>query len=595
MAPAQEPDASVSVRDPIPGEARDERAAPLVDRVIRRAEIDQGVCWAALGVGMVVSLVLGLWLTRGETFHADDFIYFIDNRGLDPRVLFAPHNGHLIFVVRLIYAVALKIFGPRHYVVFRLVETLGVALVAGLVFAYARRRIGAPVALAAAILLLFLGSAWQDSLDPVGIAHVYSIAAGVGALLALERPLPGADALATARPSWRTDAVACVLLLISVATFSVGLAFLVGAAVSVLLREERHRRVWIFLVPAALYLVWFLAPKAHGPGFSTSTGFTAANVLLIPSFLAEAAAAAAGALAGLSYNFDNPASYTVDSTWGYVVAAVAVAALAVRLLRGRIPLSLWTSLTVLLAFWASTALVTHVTAEPTQDRYVYDAAVLILLVAADALRGIRFTRWVTLAVVAVAALSLMTNVALLRAGGGYLRSPSASDKAELAAVDIARDHVSRRFVPAGEPALSFLGVVLGGVGPYLDSVRYNGSYAYTPAELRSAPEPIRELADQNLVGALRLHLARSAPPPRARPCLTAASGMLNLTVRPPGLLIRSPLAQPIKLRRFATTGGQPIGTLTAGSFSALRIPTDRAPDPWHLIAAAPLTLCSLAR
>jgi hypothetical protein len=472
---------------------------------------------------------------------------------------------------------------------------LGVSLVAGLFFVYAKRRVTLPVALAASILLLFFGSAWQDSLDPAGIAHVYSIAAGLGALLVLDRPSWRADSTALERPSRGADAAACLLLLVSVATFSVGLAFIVGAAVSVLLRRDRWRRIWIPAIPAVLYLVWFAAPKVQGPGFSMSTGFAWSNVLLIPNFFAQAAAAVAAAITGLSYNFDNPASYTIDSPWGYVVAAVAVAALIVRLRRGNVPASLWASLAVLVAFWISTALVTHVTAEPNQNRYVYDAGVLVLLIAADALRGIRLSRPVTVAIVAVIALSLMTNLAVLRAAGARLRSIPATDKAVLAAVDISRDHLSRNFVPIGDPTLSFLLGLPGGVGSYFDAVHYNGTYAFTTAELRTAPESARDWADGNLVGVEGIRLVPAASPPRGRSCLTASassSGPLDLAVRPPGLLIRSPVAQPAKVRRFGS--GQTIGSLVPGRFSALRIPGDRAPDPWHLIVASgPLTVCSL--
>lgn len=581
-----ESDGPLAVKEPVQTVAPAELGVRFTDRAIGRIQSDDRLCWTVLGVAMAISIAVGLWLTRGETFHADDFLYFIGSNGFHPRVLLAPHNGHLILIPRLMYAVVLKLFGPRHYVVFRALEMVGVALVAGLFYVMARRRVGNAIALFPSILLLFLGSAWQDSLDPVGIAHVYCIAAGLGALLALERP------------SRRADLVASAMLLLAVATFSVGLAFLVGAAVSVMLRPDRFRRTWIFLVPLALYGIWFLSPKIQGPEFVSGTGFALSNALVIPSFLAQAAAAMAAAVSGTSYNFDNPTSYTIDSPWGYVIAAIAVAALVLRLRRGAVPATLWTSLGVLLSFWILTALVTGFARGPDQDRYVYDAAVVALVVAADAAAGIRFSHRAVMVVAAVTLFSLFTNLALLRAAGGYLRAPAAADKAELGAVEIARNQVSPRFDPVGEPQLGFLIGGLGGVGTYLESVRRNGSFADTPAELRRAPEADRTLADGNLLGALGLRLVLSPPPPTGTSCLTAPappSGSIDLAVRPPGFLFRSAVAQQIKIRRFASAGGQTIGSLTPGRFSALRIPADGAPDPWHVVApSGPLTICRLA-
>lgn len=556
----------------------------MPDWIIEHLESDR-VCWAILGMASVVSVLLLLWLTRGITFHTDDFLYFVGNRGFHPRVLLGPHNGHLILVPRLIYAVFIKIFGPRHYVVLRLVEALGIVFVAVSFFALAKRNTTPAVALGPSVLLLFLGSTWQDSLDPVGIAHVYCIAAGVAAMLALDRD------------SGRADVAACVLLLVSVASFTVGLAFLAGAAVSILLRRDRWKRAWIFLLPLAMYGLWLLSPRLSTPPFSTSTGATLANVLVIPNYIADAAAAVAAALSGLSYNFSNPASYTIDSPWGYVIATIAAAALVIRLRRGRVPVSLWASLTILFCYWALTALVAEYTREPNQNRYVYDGAVIVLLVAVNAVRGIRLPRVVPLVVVAATIVSLMTNIALLRAGSNYLRASGPSDRAMLAAIEIARDHVSPSFVPQGEPLLTFVYPLAGGTGSYLAAVHRNGSFAFTVTELRQQSERVRELADANLGSALQLRLVPAPPPRSARSCLQVGaqgSRPLDLAVRPPGLLLRSSVSAAVALRRFASFPTVRLGELPARGFFSLNIPPDRAPDPWHLVVSGgQLTVCAL--
>ena len=85
-------------------------------------------------------------------------------------------------------------------------------------------------ALAPALVLLFFGSSWQMIITGLGFNVVFSVAMGLGALLALER----GDRIG--------DLLACGLLLVSVATLSIGLAFLVGVATSVLLGSDRRRR-----------------------------------------------------------------------------------------------------------------------------------------------------------------------------------------------------------------------------------------------------------------------------------------------------------------------------------------------------------------
>ncbi len=67
---------------------------------------------------------------------------------------------------------------------------VGVLLCVGLFFELAQVRIGPWAALAPAILLLFYGYAWETLLWPFDLHTVYALAAGLGALLCLDRPVP---------------------------------------------------------------------------------------------------------------------------------------------------------------------------------------------------------------------------------------------------------------------------------------------------------------------------------------------------------------------------------------------------------------------
>lgn len=544
---------------------------------------------------MVVSASLGMWFTRGGTFYWDEVMWVVANRGFHLETLLAPHNGNLIAGTRVIYAAVLKVFGAD-YVVFRLLEVLGIAIVAALFFTLAKRRVGPAAALLPSLLLMFLGSAFEVTLLPLGIQHAYCVAAGLAALLALERG------------GRRGDLAACVFLLASVAIFSTGLAFLVGVAVSVLLRQDRWRRAWIFLIPLVLYAAWFVAARhIKGPEFTANTGLSVTNILLLPNYVAAAAASVFAALMGLSYDFSNPPTQgnLADAALGAPIALAALAALIFRLRRGGVPASMWTSLAILLAYWIESGLVQMAPNRlPNSGRYLYSGAVAVLLVATDAARGLRISRGALLALMSITVFALGANIALLRVGSHVERDYSTTVRTQLGALELARGHVAPTYVPPCTPLLPMSCALLGlgpagQAGPLLAATRQYGSFGFSPAQLQMQPQPLRSLADATLAGAVRLQLALAAPPTTPRSCLRIADNgpaPPMLTVRPPGLLLRSTAVAPVSLGRFGDGANVEVGTLLPGRFFALQIPGDRAPRPWRAVAhgAGTLTVCGLS-
>ncbi len=555
---------------------------------------DERVCWAILAVAVALSVGLGLWLTRGATFYFDEVMWVVANHGVHPSTLLGPHNGNLIAGTRLIYAVLLQLFGAD-YLAFRVVQVLGVALVATLVFVIAKRRIGAAAALAPSVLLLFFGAAYEVTLLPLGIQHSACIAAGLGAVLALERD------------GRRFDVPACVLLTISVGTFSTGLAFVVGIAVAVLLRPDRWRRAWIVLIPLALYGVWYLTARhTTGPEFNANTRFQLSNVLLVPNYVASAASALAAAITGLSFDFTRPATQgnLADTTFGFPIALLALGALVFRIRKGRVPPQLWCSLAILLAFWVSSGLVSGPPDRlPNSGRYLYAAAVAAVLVATDAARGLRPSTRTLGVLFAVTVLALGANIALLRVGGKVEKTYSTTIRSQLAALEIERGHVDPAYVPICLPSqpVSCMFTTIGGAGragALAGAMDRYGSFGYSPAELRRQAEGPRELADQTAAGAVRLALSPVLAPPRtARGCLTLhGSGFVpvRLTLAPPGVLLRSTGPAAVVLGRFGTVASARAGVLYPGRFAALRIPADRISDPWRaVVTASTLTVCPL--
>lgn len=554
----------------------------LPGRILDRLADDR-VCWAVLGIAMAISIALGLWLTRGATFFLDEVTYYLASNGFDLNTLLSPHNGHLVLVPRLIYAAVFDLFGAD-YLVFRLLEFFGIAVTSGLFFALARRRVGGALALGPSVLLLFLGAAWVDTLTPVGITHIYCVMAGLGALLALDRD----DRLG--------DVLGCVLLVVAVATFSIGLAFAVGVAVGVLLRADRRRRAWIFVIPIALYLLWYFAgPRLEGLLFLDDNGFELKNLLLIPSFVGQAAAAVAAAVTGLSYDFDQPAEGDITYyTWGVVIATVAAVALVIRLRRGRAPSSLWVAVAALVAYWASTAVVSGrigLGATPQAGRYVYAAAVLAFLVCAEALRGRPASRRLIGIVLCASAFALAGNIALMRAAAPSLRGYAHSLRSQLTAIEVAQGVLKPDYqLQTGYAKLT----IPEGAGALLGAVDRNGSFAYTVPELLGQAEGDREGADATIAGAERIALGPASRATGSGGCQTLAAGG-TATLGPPGVVMRTSTDATVTLGRFADNPTVDLGTLAGGRAYALRIPVDESTRPWRVAVSgkSPVTVCRI--
>jgi hypothetical protein len=561
-----------------------------VERRARRAVSEserERTCAILLGAAMVVYAVLAMYLTRGVTLFVDGIQLFLQNRGFDPAVLLAPLNGHLVLMERSVYAADFGLFGAN-FVVIRLIETAGTLAAAGLVFVYVRRRVGSLVALPLALLALFLGSAWEAILLPEGMTNVYAAAAGLGAFLALDRR------------DLRGDSIASLLLVASIASWSLGLAFAVGAATRIILEPRWRRRIWVAVVPFALYGAWLAWVHATTLPQNVPVGqsVTVSNALLIPNFVADEAGAVAGALTGLNYDFTGAnASLAVFSTelrYGIPIAAIAATALVFRLRRGRVHPALWAGLAALLSFWAILALGFGLGRNPTTVRYVYPGAVLVLVVAAEALAGIRPSRAVIIALAIVAVLALGANLRRLSDGASFLRGYSTRQRAQLTALEVARPHLRPGFAVQE----AFLAIK---ARPYLAAVDRNGSPAFTPSELAAQPEGIREAADTTLASAIGLGLGRPAPGLRPGNCQRFASSptrALLFAARPPGILIRADVPTAVSVSRFADQPTVSLGSTPAGKPSTLRIPRDALRAPWYVGVSAnghPVTVCESLR
>src|SRR5438445_181195 len=165
---------------------------------------------------MLAAAVLLAHDTRGTTFFQDEWRWILERRGNSLATFLDPHNQHLSLIPVTIYKLLFATVGLRHYWPYRAVVTAAHLACVPLVFVYARPRVGAYLALLAAALILFFGPGWQDILWPFQMAWLIAVAAGVGALLLLDRR------------DRAGDIGACALLGVALASAGPGLAVAVG-------------------------------------------------------------------------------------------------------------------------------------------------------------------------------------------------------------------------------------------------------------------------------------------------------------------------------------------------------------------------------
>jgi hypothetical protein len=532
------------------------------------ASLPAGAYRAILAAAMVIGAAVVLHQNRSGIFFLDELVHLYNSPDLDLRYVFEPVNGHLGITPKLVYKLVLETFGAD-YTAFRIVHVIAVMLSAGVFYAVAERRVGPPPALAAALVLVFFGAAYPHFVIPVGFGIFVCIAAALGALLALERE----DRIG--------DALACVLLLLSIATYTVGLAFAVGVAVSVLIRRDRAARAWIFLVPLALYAAWWV--WASGSEASSATQTELSNILLLPNFAAESLAVVIGALVGLGYDFIH-APFQGDVGSGRVLAAAAVVLLAIRLRRGNLPASLWVSLSIAIAYWALGAVAVEPGFRgPESSRYLYPGAIIVLLIATDAARGLRVSPGALTLVAVACAISVAANLALLRDGGRQFRVYSAIAKAQFGVIELTRDRVDPDFDPVDETRDA--ATVSTPAGVYLRSADRYGAVGFSEGELRRQSNNVRGRADTMLAAALGVDAAPARREPtedcrRASPNIPDGPVLVELAPGGATLEAEGVSAGSVALSRFADSPHVALGELAPGEPVRITVPTDSGEQPW---------------
>ncbi len=552
-----------------------------------------------LAGAMFTSGALLVVLGSRLSFLLDDWVFLLYRRGFNADAFLSPDNEHFAAGPVLIYKALLAVFGMSSTLPFHIVGTAFFLLGAGLMFVWLRRRIDPWLALIFTCLILFLGSAYDDTLWFASILFLGSMAFGLGALLALDRE----DSTG--------DRIACALLTIAVTFSSLAVPFAIGAFVDVVLRRD-WRRIYIVVVPGILYVIWYV-----GWGHTAENSLSLHNVATTPLFVLNSIAAAIAGLLGLaSPGLDVQVPSGLD--WGRPLL-VALAVLAAWRLHRRIPLprSFWVVLAIAGAFWILGGLNFKQGRDPASSRYLYPSGVFVLLIAAEALRGIRFSRGVLAVIAAVAAAAIVSNLSFLHGAYNSYRNTSAIERADLGSIEIARDTVSPSFLL--DENIADTGYVHVDAGHYLSARDAFGSPAYTPDEILASTAPARLAADKVLVAALDVNSGPApasarvgGPPPQPlepaganatpnanRSCITVMPSRASapiLALPPNGAIARSRGAGTDRLhvRRFSAEEFPfDAGAVSAGHPVEIQIPIDRATQPWQLqvTGSVPATVC----
>jgi hypothetical protein len=561
-------------------------AASIPKARARRAITAENAPLIVLGVLMLASFVLIVGIATKLTFFQDTWDFLINRRSFSIDSLMIPHNEHIVLIPVLIQQFYLLLFGMKSAMPEYVGEAILLMVTAGVVFVYARRRVGDWAAVIVAALLLFIGTAWETLIWPFEICFVGPILFGTAMLLMLERE------------DRRGDVLACLFLAIAIGFNSLGVAFIAAGAIEVLQRAGHDgrrvlgrdwvlaalRRAWIVVIPAVLYLLWYAKWGSAATG-----AVTLENFLTAPRYMFDCLAANLEALFGLAKSGD------AGLGWGRPLAVGALVGIAVvAWRRPGLFARIWPPLATLAAYWFLLALNHDAAREPNTSRYLYAGVALVLVVGVNVLEGVRLKPRVLIVAGAVAAVAIFSNLGVMKIGAEHLRQETILTKTALGIEEIARPVINPLYVPtAAETGSNALFGVT--AGKYFEAVDAEGSPAYSPAAIAAATPPTRQVADKALYSAEHEHLGLArqgggwseSAPAGAKCAEFEGSGGTQVQMEPGANTIEvapGPAAH-IFLRRFATEEFPvDLGTVKGDSVTKLNVPRDNASSsyPWYV-------------
>ena len=549
---------------------------PLVE-----GRADPRIAFGLLGLATLASLVYCLYLTRGTTFSGDEMVWVAFSPSMDFKVALEPHSGHLVLVSHLLYKFVLETLGSS-YLIFRLLTLITVYISVWLLFAWGRKRVGDFLALAPCLVLLFFGTDTGHLLQGNGFTIMLAVACGMLALLALERDTRGGDL------------VACLALCLGVLTYTVALAFLVGAVVAVLISKRRWSRLWVVAIPIAIYLAWRIWVLT-GDIDITRGGVEPGYIVLLPAWTFQSLSGILNALSGLHLSFGGGGWLPPGAMAGPSLALIFVVAIGWRITRGGLTSWFWVAIAIATAMFASQVLswIPDVR-EPGTSRYLYPGAFVVLLVAFEAARGYRPNRAAFVAIWLVALTGFATNAAIIKNSADSLRERAVEVKAEVTASTLLSEAFP--YIP-GPSAKPLAELVSAPAIPLIGSAeREYGGIGFNQSEVASQAGPVRDRLDSLAAQAYGFVLV---PYQGDRPdgCKTESAGADRLTTATlpnEGAILNSKTGGTVTIRRFGDDFSNTVGDLPPNRLMTLNLPQDTNPTPWQIAVQAPeLTVCPI--
>ncbi|HEX9097352.1 MAG TPA: hypothetical protein VF990_14785 [Candidatus Dormibacteraeota bacterium] len=330
-----------------------------------------------------------LYLTRRFDFQSDEWTFLLAAPNWGLKSYFEPHNEHWVTGLVAWYQAVLLVFGARHYQVFMAGVLLMDVAVACLLFFLIRQRSGELLALAAAAIMLGLGSGWEDIIWGFQIGFAGSVAFGLVAVLLLR----GEEL-----PLWRLS-LASGALLCSLMLGGMGLFWLVLVTVDLVFSRPRRAYLTVVVVPVLGYLAWY-AGFGHTTIATQRSPFSWEALGQLATFVPT----------GIGATFSGVLGFAAR---GREIALIGVtAAVAIRWYqRGKVDSLVLGAVAGLVAEYAATGLVRAQYGDiaATESRYVWVAAVFALLILTDAARGLPWNRLTQFLFIVIMVVSLGLN------------------------------------------------------------------------------------------------------------------------------------------------------------------------------------------
>ncbi len=299
--------------------------------------------------------------------------------------------------------------------------------------------------------------------------------------------------------------------------------------------------------------------------------------MLLPGWAFQATGSTLSAMTGLGFDYlkveGGPAD-TQGRVLGPILAAFALAGLAWRFTRGRLPAGFWVAAAILTALYASQIIVwgTLDARDPGAPRYLMPGALMLVLLIGEALHRIELSRVAFGALWTITIAGLIMSVGVLARNTDWLVTVDNSAKAEVTAVEILESSRATPLAPIAQPR---------------ETVRYEydaknaAGYGYlglNSADIEERPGWVGKKIDSFLVESLGIRLRPVKPGVKLTGCRPAVPpglpGSARVRIFSPGAAFRSKATVSLALGRFGPWPSIPLGSVEPESPKRLWLPFD---------------------